>query len=138
MNNPCITKTVVTTRQQAIGRAERDLIRRHEAAMKQLDRWDVARELRPHTPRLAAEAERSACDWKAPVIKAMVDQAGPLTGPRTGTHPMAVPISREMATRVRPHIHDPKPAPAYRAEVFWGAASLAMIVGAVAFAWWLA
>jgi hypothetical protein len=137
--NPVIVKATVSAK-QAVGRAERELIRRHEAAAKQIDRWDVARELRPHTPRLAAEAVRSACDWEAPVIQAMAQQAGPdpLTGPRTATHPMAVPISREMATRVRPHLHDPRPLPAYRSQLFYGALNLALIAAGVALAWWLA
>jgi hypothetical protein len=129
--NPVIINATVTNR------AERDLIRRHEAAMKQIERWDVARELRPHTPRLAAEAARSACNWEAPVIQAMAKQAGPLAGPRTGTHPMAVPISKEMATRIRPHLHDPKPLPAYRRELLAGAANLALIATGVAIAWYL-
>lgn len=136
--NPIIVKTTVTTK-QAVGRAERDLIRRHQAALKQIERWDVARELRPHTPRLAAEAARSACNWEAPVIQAMVRQAEPLTGPRTGTHPMAERVEpRPMATRIRPHLHDPKPLPGYRRELLFGAVNLALITGAVAIAWWLA
>ena len=135
--NPVIVKTTVSTK-QAVGRAERDLIRRHEAALKQIERWDIARELRPHTPRLAAESARSACDWEAPVIQAMARQTEPLTGPRTATHPMAVPISREMATRIRPHLHDPRPLPAYRSQLFYGALNLALIAAGVAFAWWLA
>jgi len=132
MKNPTIIRATVTTS------AERELIRRHEAAAKQIDRWDIARELRPHTPRLAAELARSACNWEAPVIQAMVRQAEPLTGPRTATHPMAVPISQEMATRVRPHLYDPKPDPIYYRPVFWGAVDLAIIAAVVAFAWWLA
>jgi hypothetical protein len=137
MKNPTIVNATVTTK-QAVGRAERELIRRHEAAAKQMDRWDVARELRPHTPRLAAEAARSACDWDSPVIQAMARQADPLTGPRTGTHPMAVPISREMATRIRPSLADPAPLPAYRSQLFYGALNLALIAAGVALAWWLA
>ncbi len=49
-----ITQVTVERRDdplQALGRAERDFIRRHQAAMKQLDRWDVARETRPLAPR---------------------------------------------------------------------------------------
>jgi hypothetical protein len=130
--NPVITRSTVTTK-QTVGRAERDLIRRHEAAMKQLDRLDVARELRPHRPALANEVlkmdDAAACNWEAPVIQAACRQAGPLTGPRTGTHPMA--------TRIRPHLHDPAPLPAYRRELLAGAANLALLIGAVVFAWWL-
>jgi hypothetical protein len=129
--NPIIIRATVTNR------AERDLIRRHEAALKQIDRWDVARELRPHTPRLAAEAARSACDWDSPVIQAMAKQADPLVGPRTATHPMAVPISKEMATRIRPHLHDPKPLPGYRRELLAGSVNLALIAAGVAIAWYL-
>jgi len=134
--NPVITKATVTTK-QAVGRAERDLIRRHEAALKQIERWDVARELRPHTPRLANEAARPACNWEAPVIQAMAKQAGPLTGPRTATHPMAVPVIKPMATRLCPSLHEPKPAPAYRRELLFGAVNLALIGAGVAVAWYL-
>ncbi|MCU0808645.1 MAG: hypothetical protein MUC53_12165 [Candidatus Contendobacter sp.] len=135
--NPVIVKSTVSTK-QSIGRAERDLIRRHQAAMKQIDRWDVARELRPHTPRLAAEAARSACDWDSPVIQAMARQAEPLTGPRTGTHPMAERVEpRPMATRLRPALKDPRPLPAYRRELLFGAVNLALICTGVAVAWFL-
>ena len=82
---------------------------------------------------------RDAINWDAPVIQAMARQAesDPLTGPRTGTHPMAVPISREMATRIRPHFHDPKPLPGYRRELLYGALNLALIGAGVALAvWW--
>jgi len=131
--NPVITKATVTTK-QAVGRAERDLIRRHEAALKQIERWDVARELRPHTPRLANEAARPACNWEAPVIQAMCNQAGP----RTGTHPMAERVeARPMATRLCPSLHEPKPAPAYRRELLFGAVNLALIGAGVAVAWYL-
>lgn len=129
--NPIIVKTTVTTK-QAVGRAERDLIRRHQAALKQIERWDVARELRPHTPRLAAEAARSACNWEAPVIQAMVRQAEPLTGPRTGTHPMAERVEpRPMATRIRPPIQDFEALKPRIPEALATAALFAMIAGAV-------
>ena len=96
---------------------------------------------RPHRPALVNEIlRRDAVNWDAPVIQAMAQQAepDPLTGPRTGTHPMAVPISREMATRVRPHLYDPKPDPIYCRPVFWGAMDLLVIAAGVALAWWLA
>ena len=82
---------------------------------------------------------RDAVNWDAPVIQAMARQAepDPLTGPRTGTHPMAVPISREMATRIRPHLHDPRPPSGYRRELLYGAMNLALIAAGVALAvWW--
>ena len=93
-----------------------------------------------HRPALVNEIlRRDAIDWNAPVIQAMARQADPLTGPRTATHPMAVPVSQEMATRIRPHLHDdPKPGPLYLRPVFWGAVDLAIIAAGVAFAWWLA
>ena len=96
---------------------------------------------RPHRPALVNEIlRRDAVNWDAPVIQAMARQAeaDPLTGPRTGTHPMAVPISKEMATRIRPHLHDPRPLPGYRRELLFGAMNLALIAAGVAVAWWLA
>ncbi|MCU0807927.1 MAG: hypothetical protein MUC53_08315 [Candidatus Contendobacter sp.] len=135
--NPVIVNATVSAK-QSIGRAERDLIRRHQAALKQIERWDVARELRPHTPRLAAEAARSACDWDSPVIQTMARQAEPLTGPRTGTHPMAERVEpRPMATRLRPSLQDPQPLPAYRRELLLGAVNLALIGAGVVGAWFL-
>jgi len=135
--NPAITRSTVTTRQpSAVGRAERELIQRHEAAMRRMDRLDATQE-RPHRPKLANEVLRmddaAAVNWDAPVIQAMCNQAGP----RTGTHPMAVPISREMATRIRPHLYEPRPLPGYRRELLYGAMNLALIAGGVALAvWW--
>lgn len=136
--NPIITRSTVTTRPlSTVGRSERDLIQRHEAAMRRMDQLD-AQSLRPHRPKLANEVLRNddaaAVNWEAPVIQAMSNQAGP----RTGTHPMAVPISREMATRIRPHLHDPKPPSGYRRELLYGALNLALIGAGVAIAWWLA
>lgn len=62
---------------------ERDLIQRHQAALRALDRWD---------------------DQAA--INAVLTK----TGPRTGTHPMAVRIEpeprRQHATRIRPALLD--------------------------------
>lgn len=137
--NPIITRSAVTTK-QAMGRAERDLIQRHEAAMRRIDQLD-AQSLRPHRPKLANEVLRNddaaAVNWESPVIQAMARQADLLTGPRTGTHPMAVPISREMATRIRPHLHDPRPPFGYRRELLYGAMNLALIGAGVALAvWW--
>lgn len=132
-----ITQVTVERRDdplQALGRAERDLIRRHQAAMKQLDRWDVARELRPHTPKLVNEILRrdDAIDWEAPVIQAMAHQAGP----RTGTHPMATRLPQEppkpMATRLRPPLADfEEPAPGKIPESLAGAATVILILSAV-------
>lgn len=93
-----------------------------------------------HRPALVNEIlRRDAVNWEAPVIQAMARQAepDPLTGPRTGTHPMAVPVSREMATRIRPHLYEPRPLPAYRRELLYGALNLALIGSGVALAvWW--
>jgi hypothetical protein len=116
------------------------LIRRHQAALKQIERWDVARELRPHTPRLAADVLRrdEAVNWDAPVIRAMINQAGPLTGPRTGTHPMAERVEpRPMATRLRPSLIEEPRIPAYRKQVFYGAVNLAVIGAAIGAAIWI-
>ena len=110
MKNPTVIRSVVTYRPDHRPALVNEILRRDDAA---------------------------AVNWDSPVIQAMARQADPLTGPRTATHPMAVPISREMATRIRPHLHDPKPAPAYRRELLGGAATAALIVGAVALAWWL-
>jgi hypothetical protein len=133
MKNPTIIRTIVSTR------TEQDLIRRHQAALNQMERLDISRELR--RPALVNEIlRRDAIDWDAQVIQAMARQADPLTGPRTATHPMAVPISKEMATRIRPHLHEPHEPrnPIYYRPVFWGAVDLTIIAAVVAFAWWLA
>jgi hypothetical protein len=123
MKNPVIVETRVSAR-QAQGRAERDLIRRHQAALREIDRWDIARESRPHIPRLANDILRQddaldaldAIDAAQDrVMSAIVDMAGPcpLTGPRTGTHPMATTIDKPipdprppMATYLRPPLSD--------------------------------
>ncbi len=70
-----------------------ELIARHQAALREIDRLDAA-------------------DYSAKVMRAMIAQSGPLPsyGPRTGTHPMATRIEpeapRPMATRIRPPIMD--------------------------------
>ena len=69
---------------------ELDLIQRHQAALREIDRLDAA-------------------DYSAKVMRAMIAQSGPLPsyGPRTGTHPMATRIEpRPQATRIRPPIMD--------------------------------
>jgi hypothetical protein len=117
--NPVIVKTTVSTK-QAVGRAERDLIRRHQAALKQIDRWDVAREMRPHTPKLANEVLRrdEAVNWEAPVIQAMARQAERVERP-------------PMATRVRPPIQDFESLTPRIPEALATAALFALIAGAV-------
>ena len=75
-------------------RAERDAVARHQAALRAIEGWDRKRELRPHVPRLAAEAARGGCDWDAPVIQAMSAEAGP----RTGTHPASM---NEVVEKIR-------------------------------------
>lgn len=101
-----VVRSQVDSRQAALGKAERDLIRRHQAAAREIERWDMARELRPHTPRLAKEAMDQ--DEAPDVMKVIHDWAGP--GPRTGTHPMATrvpePPRSAMATRMRPPLED--------------------------------
>ena len=67
-----------------------ELIARHQAALREIDRLDAA-------------------DYSAKVMRAMIAQSGPLPsyGPRTGTHPMATRIEpRPQATRIRPPIMD--------------------------------
>jgi hypothetical protein len=127
--NPVIVSATVSTK-QSMGRAERDFIARHDKAMKEIERWDIARELRPHTPRLANEVLRmdEAVNWEAPVIQAMCNQAGP----RTGTHPMAERVeARPMATRIRPPLMDfDEPNPRIP-EALAATACFAMIAGAV-------
>lgn len=130
--NPVITGMTVSTR-DSIGRTERDLILRHQAALREIERWDMARELRPHTPRLAAEA--AAVNWESEKI---VDLAGPLTGPRTGTHPMAERVDRPMATRIRPPLAKARSLPGYRKELLYGAANMAIIAAAMLLAAWVA
>jgi|GEM_PF-3626542 len=61
-----------------------ELIARHQAALREIDRLDAA-------------------DYSAKVMRAMIAQSGPLPsyGPRTGTHPMATRIEpRPQATRI--------------------------------------
>jgi len=56
--NPTIVKAVVNSRHQQAqsqGRAERDAVRRQQVALREMERWDVARETRPHTPNLARD-----------------------------------------------------------------------------------
>lgn len=68
-----------------------ELIQRHQAALRAIDRLDAA------------------ADLSAPVMRAMIAQSGPLPsyGPRTGTHPMATRIEpRPQATRIRPPLMD--------------------------------
>lgn len=93
MKNPTIKTVSVTRRADRLENqtSERAAVRRHQAALRELD-----------------ALERAA--MTAPVIRAMADQAGPLpgVGPRTGSHPMATPIDTPprppMATRIRPPI----------------------------------
>jgi hypothetical protein len=95
MKNTPMIKTVSVTRRAdrlETQTSERAAVRRHQAALRELD-----------------ALERAAM-MIAPVIRAMADQAGPLpgVGPRTGSHPMATPVDAPprppMATRIRPHI----------------------------------
>ncbi|HOX59631.1 MAG TPA: hypothetical protein PLC99_22345 [Verrucomicrobiota bacterium] len=60
--NPTIVKAVVNSRHQQAqsqGRAERDAVRRQQVALREMERWDVARETRPHTPNLARDVLRA-------------------------------------------------------------------------------
>lgn len=101
-------------RQPKINQAESDLIARHQAALRAIERLDVARQLHPHVPRLANDVLRAddALDYSAPVIQVIAEKAGPIPsyGPRTGTHPMATyrpePEYHPMATRLRPPLED--------------------------------
>jgi hypothetical protein len=94
MKNPTIKTVSVTRRADRLENktSERAAVRRHQAALRELD-----------------ALERAAM-MTAPVIKAMADQAGPIpgAGPRTATHPMATPMAPEprppMARRIRPPI----------------------------------
>jgi hypothetical protein len=81
MKNPTIKTVSVTRRADRLENktSERAAVRRHQAALRELD-----------------ALERAAM-MTAPVIKAMADQAGPIpgAGPRTATHPMATPMAPE-------------------------------------------
>lgn len=89
MKNPTIKTVSVTRRADRLETqtSERAAVRRHQAALRELD-----------------ALERAAM-MTAPVIRAMADQAGPIpgVGPRTATHPMATPMDPAprppMATR---------------------------------------
>lgn len=82
---------------------DQELVLRHQAALRAMDRLDVAREL---------ETMKPAADYTAPVIHVIAEKAGPIPsyGPRTGTHPMATwnpePPRQAMATRLRPPLDD--------------------------------
>lgn len=143
-----VVKAIVTTK-QAQARAqhpvERDLIRRHQAALRAIDRLDAQRRRHPHVPALAAQIERNdAIDWEAPVIKTIIERAG---GPRTASHPMAtridvpIPEPRPMATRLRPSLIDPQDsaseAPDRLAELLGTAASALLITGSILAAMYL-
>ena len=77
-----------------------ELIQRHQAALRAIDRLDAA------------------ADLSAPVMRAMIAQSGPLPsyGPRTGSHPRATRIEpeprRPQATRIRPPLMDDDFGPA--------------------------
>lgn len=89
--NPAVVKATVSSRvqqAQSQARAERDAVRRHQKALREIERWDVARETRPHIPALAKEA--LGRDESPDVMKAIQALAGP--GPRAATHPMATPV----------------------------------------------
>ena len=89
MKNQTIKTVSVTRRADRLETqtAERAAVRRHQAALKEID-----------------ALERSAM-LGAPVLRAMADQAGtiPGVGPRTGDHPIATPVEPTprppMATR---------------------------------------
>ena len=97
MKNQPIKTVSVTRRADRLETqtAERAAVRRHQAALPEID-----------------ALERSAM-LGAPVLRAMADQAGtiPGVGPRTGDHPMATPVEPTprppMATR-RNHFIDHK------------------------------
>lgn len=115
--NPVIMASHVK-RQPKLNQAESDLVARHQAALRAIERLDVARQLNPHVPRLANDVLRAddATDYTATVIQVIAEKAGPIPsyGPRTGTHPMATwnppEPRREMATRLRPPLEDFGPA----------------------------
>lgn len=107
--NPAVVKATVSARvqqAQSQARTDRDAVRRHQKALREIERWDVARETRPHIPALAKEA--LGRDESPDVMKVIHDWAGP--GPRTGTHPMATRVPEQprsaMATRMRPPLED--------------------------------
>lgn len=95
---PAVVKATVSSRcQQAQpqARAERDAVRRHQKALREIERWDVARETRPHTPNLARDVLRA----DEVVMQAIHHQSGPLpsTGPRTASHPAAPTMDEVVA-----------------------------------------
>lgn len=102
-HNPVISSIAVHRNNTA----EQALVIRHQSALRAIERLDVSRELRDLQPPIPREAPD--------VMRVIRDVAGPcpLTGPRTGTHPMATyrpEPQRPMATRIRPPIEDFGPA----------------------------
>ena len=139
--SPVIKATVTTKQaqdraQRAPNRAERDLIKRHQAALHIIDKLDAQRIAHPHVPQLANDVLRNddVIDYSAPVMQAILDQAGP----RTASHPMAtridtpIPEPRPMATRTRPSpIMESGEAPDRWSEVVNAAASALFLAGCV-------
>jgi hypothetical protein len=139
--SPVIKATVTTkqTQSRAARQAERDLVHRHQAALRIIDRLDVQRIAHPHVPQLANDVLRR---------DDVIDQAGssiPSFGPRTASHPQATRIEpeppRPMATRLRPALIDPQDSaseqPDRFAEIMGLAATAALITSAVTIAVWL-
>lgn len=128
--NPAVVKATVSARvqqAQSQARTDRDAVRRHQKALREIERWDVARETRPHTPRLAKEA--LDLDESPDVMKAIQALAG--AGPRTATHPMATPV--EPATRGPQPPLDFVPAPPLHTIARNVQPYLVLIGGALAF-----
>jgi hypothetical protein len=127
-----VVRSVVTRRNAAAVRAaDAALVRRHQAALREIERWEVARQSRPHVPMLANDVLRrdDLADVASPI---------PSFGPRTGTHPMATRVDpeppRPMATRIRPSLMTADEAaerPDRFAEAMGAAASALLISGCI-------
>lgn len=67
-----------TEHRRSIARAEREVIRRHQIELREIERWEVAREIRPHIPQLTNDVlRRDDVADLPPVMQTIYDQAGP-------------------------------------------------------------
>ena len=127
------TATSRTQQRQGQERADRAAVHRHQVALREIERWEVAREARPHTPALAQDVlRRDAVNWDAPVIKTLIDRAGP----KTGSHPMATPEApiRPVEARYRPRpLIESGESPDRVREIVNAALSAAALAGLVLF-----
>jgi len=77
---PVITKSTVTSRaiqRASQANADKSAELRNQAALREIERWDVARKTRPHVPAIASDLLRND-DLKdiSPIIQTIIDRAG--------------------------------------------------------------